>query len=119
MRATKSHPNQINNVNTIGVRRKERKKKKTIIKILSRWTYRLAAPGALVVLLARYKDIAELTQVASDLVGYEPEDTRAFALLFGRVSRDGFGVDWWCRCVQSKKRKGRKRSVGCHELGVP
>jgi hypothetical protein len=75
------------NPNKIDIRKKRRKNKST---------HRLAAPSALVVLLARNEDIAELTQVASDLVRYEPEDTRALALLLRRVPRDSFGIAWRC-----------------------
>lgn len=67
-------------------------------------THRLAAPGALLVLLARNEDIAELAQVPADLVRYEPEDARALTLLLVRDPRDGFGIIRWCRCVQSDKR---------------
>jgi len=68
------------------------------------WTYRLAAPGALIVLLARNEEIAELAQVPANLVRYEPEDARALALIFARDPRHGFGVIWRCRSVQSTKR---------------
>jgi len=72
-------------------KREEKEKEKKVF-----WTHPLAAPSALVVLLARHEDITELAQVASDLVRDEPEDTRALALLLRRVSRNGFGIDWRC-----------------------
>jgi hypothetical protein len=67
-----------------------------------KWTHRLAAPSALVILLARNKEIAELAQVPADLVRYEPEDARALTLLVGRIPRHGFGIVWRCGGIQSK-----------------
>jgi hypothetical protein len=63
---------------------------------ISKWTHSLAAPSALLVLLARNEDVAELAQVPADLVRYKPEDARTLALLLAGVPGDGFGIVWRC-----------------------